>query len=150
MRSIFTVKEDVMKKYLGYLAVIVLAVFILSACEGGGGRDLSTPSSRLVGHWRYTELNEEIQSFISEVNPDTGEGNWTMYSPSSGEVVILKYKILSEVPDGKNLKLLLTHLNGSAITPELVIETDGLTAEILDSDELLTYIDEKTEYEPEK
>ncbi len=139
-----------MKKYLGCLFVVMLAVFILSACGGGGGRDLSSPSSRLVGHWRYTELNEENQFFISEINPDTGEGNWTMYVPSSGEVVIFKYKILNEVPDGKNLTVLLTHQNGAAITPELVIEKDGLIAEILDADEPLTYIDDKTEYQPGK
>jgi hypothetical protein len=36
-----------MKKYWSYLIVAVVLMFILSGCR----RDLSAPSSQLVGHW---------------------------------------------------------------------------------------------------
>ncbi len=173
-----------MKKCLGCLVAMMLAVFILSACSAVKvtdiptptsteevtdiptptsteevidiptptsevkERNLSTPSSRLVGHWRAnTPL--KIEYYFSEINPDTGEGTQTEYDPRDGTVFICEYKIFSETPDGKNLTILITAPDGSEIpSADFVIDGDGMNAQMRGF--TITYLDNKTEYEPEK
>ena len=137
-----------MKKYQGYLIVMTLAVLILSACSGGGGRDLSTPSSRLVGHWR-ADTARKIEYYFSEINPDTGEGIQAEYDPKDGTVFICKYKINSEAPDGENLTILLTAPDGMEIpSADFVINEDGMNAKMRAY--TIAYLDDKTEYESGK
>ena len=91
-----------MKKYLGYFVEIMLAVIILSAC----GHDLSTPSSRLVGHWRNDTLNETgVDYYFSEIDENTKEGIFTRHWPESiknslpEQIQRAKYRVIRVIPE---------------------------------------------------
>jgi hypothetical protein len=142
-----------MKKYLGCLAVLVLAIFFLSACanvssEGrvsnGEIRDLSTPSTRLVGHWR-AELDKETYDFYyGEIDPESGKGLWELCGTSDSLDSIGTYTKLSEDTNGKALTLLFYDiLYDESKEWQFEIPNNGLTAKI--SSTLFTYIDDKTE-----
>lgn len=73
--------------------IVVVIMLILSSC----GRDLSTPSSRLVGHWR-AETTRKIEYYISK-------STITEYDPGDGSVFTGKYTIFSETPDGEKVTL---------------------------------------------
>jgi len=139
-----------MKKYLGSLVVMMIAVFIFSAC--GGGRDLSSPSSRLVGHWiadHEIEKGYHIEYYFSEIDPTTGKGLSTEYDPRDGTVFIMTYIINSQAPEGEKLEILETAPDGMEMPlTEFEIAKDGLTAKMRKF--TITYVDDKTEYEPEK
>lgn len=131
-----------MKKYLGCLVVMMLAVFILSAC--GGGRDLSTPSSRLVGHWRTINTPSMSEYYFGEIDKETGEGTFAEYGITSGKIYKDTYKVISETPDGEDITI--TVLPFEDIHTSINIAKDGLTANLMDF--TIEYIDDKTEYEP--
>ncbi len=149
-----------MEKCRGCLVVLMLVVLILTACSSVEvtdiptatskvkERDLSTPSSRLVGHWRAnTPL--QIEYYFAEINPETGEGIQIEYDPRGGSVFICKYKIYSETPDGKNLSILIIAPDGTEIPrADFVIDEDGMNAQMRAF--TITYLDNKTEYQSEK
>jgi len=154
MRRIFTIKEDAMKKYLGWLVVMMLAVFILSAC-GGGGRDLSTPSSRLVGHWRAINTVTMSEYYFGEIDKETGKGAFAEYSTRDGSLAKGTYKIVHETPEGEDITILPTlfgyedsDLPSSLFQQDLIVQEDGLKAKYMKF--YIEYVDDKTEYEPEK
>jgi hypothetical protein len=62
-------EENSIKKYWSYLIIAAMLMLFLSGC----GRDLSTPSSRLVGHWADTE-NLKIEYYFSRIDSKTNEG----------------------------------------------------------------------------
>lgn len=147
-----------MKKCLGCLVVMMLAVFILSAC--GGGRDLSTPSSRLVGHWRLKGTGVEGEYYFGEIDKETGEGTFTSYSTKTGILVKGTYVVARETPEGEAIIIDYT-LYGVEDPPDeysylsemdFEIAKDGLTGKELYGSifNTLEYVDDKTEYEPEK
>lgn len=106
-----------MKKILGNLVLVVILMLTLSACS----RNLSTPSSRLVGHWE-TSGDPKEELFISKVGSKTGEGSLTIYVPRDGSVTIGNYKIFTEEPDG----------NEVAITVKTPIGTEYIIDFVLD------------------
>lgn len=137
-----------MKRCLGCLVVMMLAVFILSACDGG--RDLSTPSSRLVGHWisdHEIEKGYHIEHYFTEIDPATGKGLSTEYDPRYGTVFIMTYVINSQAPEGEKLVILETAPDGMEMPrTEFEIAKDGLTAKVRKF--TITYVDDKTEFDP--
>ena len=82
------------------IILFVLFAFILVGC----GRDLSTPSSRLVGHWR-AKTGIKTEYYINKIDPKTKEGTITEYDPGAGTVFIGKYTIFSEAPDKEEVTL---------------------------------------------
>ena len=145
-----------MKKYLGWLVVMMLAVFILSAC-GGGGRDLSTPSSRLVGHWRAINTVTMSEYYFGEIDKETGKGSFAEYSARDGSLAKGTYTIVHETPEGEaiTIRVMLfgyedSDVPSDILNPEedLEVQEDGLKAKMMNF--YIEYVDEKTEYEPEK
>ena len=111
--------------------LLILFSLILSACGGGDVRDLSTPSSRLVGHWKSKTVIG-IEKFFSEVNPDTDEGTYTEYEPGNGTVSIMTYKIENEAPEGERLTILAISPDGTELPQEeFVLKKDGQHAQML-------------------
>lgn len=128
--------------------IFVLFSLFLSAC--GGGRDLSTPSSRLVGHWisdHEIEKGYRIEYFFTEIDSTTGKGLETEYDPRDGTVFIMTYVINSQAPEGEKLVILETAPDGMELPrAEFEIAKDGLTAKMRKF--TITYMDDKTEFDP--
>lgn len=126
--------------------ILVILALLLSACEvGGNSRDLSTPSSRLVGRWK-SKAETATEKYFSEIDPDTGEGTYTEYNIKDGTVFIMKYMIISEAPGGEKLTILYTSPDGNRFPyADLVIQKDGLRAKFRDY--YIEYIDGKTEFD---
>lgn len=131
-------------KRLNYL--LALFALLLCACEvGGSSRDLSTPSSRLVGRWK-SKAETATEMYFSEIDPDTGEGTFTEYNNKDGTVFIMKYMIISEAPGGEKLTILYTSPDGNRFPyADLVMQKDGLRARFRDY--YIEYIDGKTEFD---
>jgi hypothetical protein len=129
-----------MKKHLGCFIIAFLLTLVLTAC----GRDLSTPSSRLVGHWRVN-LPVNYEWYFSEIDSKTGEGTLTEYNPIDDSVGVGQYKIFSEEPDGYTVTIVYKGPvdNGFDTMDVIVVQKDGMSATIIN---LLTmdYIDNKT------
>lgn len=135
--------------------VIVLFSLLLSACTGGGnvseqlslaftGRDLSTPSSRLVGHWKSQTISGN-EKFFSEIDQETGEGTYTDYDPGNGAVTVMTYKI-DKTSDSGKLTILATTSDGTELSPmEIITYEDGKSAMIVDS--YFSYMNDKTEFD---
>ncbi len=137
-----------MKKFI--FIVVLASLLVLSAC--GNSRDLSTPSSRLVGHWivdHEIEKGYRIEYYFTEIDPATGKGLVTEYDPRDGTVFIMTYVINSQAPDGEKIEIIETTPDGMEMPQtEFEIAKDGLTAKMRKF--TITYVDDKTEYEPEK
>jgi hypothetical protein len=127
-----------MKKYWGTLIIAVILMLILSSC---GGRDLSTPSSRLVGHW-VADTALKMEYYFSEIDSKTKEGTITEYDPNDGTVFTGKYTIFSEVPDGQKLTLDTTWPGGGDKVMDFMVKEDGTTAIMMDF--RINYVDSKT------
>lgn len=143
-----------MKKYFGLVVLVIMAFFILSAC--GGGRDFSTPSSRLVGHWKV--MYTTIEFYFSEIDEETGEGTFAMYNGEDDTLSKGTYVLVEETPEGKDVIIRPTFSGDTASGKfTLKVQKDGLKA-VLEMEEMfsddsvygaLEYIDDKTEYEPD-
>lgn len=129
------------------MIIALASLLLLSAC--GNSRDLSTPSSRLVGHWKSKGFTK-AEYYFSPVGEKTGEGKQTEYDPRDGTVFICNYTVSSETPEGENLRIYVScqGYEEFAHFTEFVIQKDGLTAKMHNF--TIEYIDLKTEYEPEK
>jgi hypothetical protein len=133
-----------MKKYSYFLIIAVILIPILCGC----GRDLSTPSSRLVGHWSAaTDLKFEY--YFSKIDSKTNEGTITVYEPNNGTVSTGKYTIASETPSGQKVTLGVTMWwsNGDGLI-DFVVKEDGTTAIVEGTtyslNTRINYVDSKT------
>jgi hypothetical protein len=131
-----------MKKQLVCFIVAFVLTLILSACS----RDISTPSSRLVGHWRVN-MPVEYEWYFSGIDSKTGEGTLTEYNPIDDSVGIGQYKIFSEIPDGYTVTIVYKGPvdSGFDTMDVIVVQKDGMRATVIN---LLTmdYIDNKTKH----
>ena len=128
-----------MKKYWSYLIIAIILMLILSSC---GGRDLSTPSSRLVGHW-VADTALKTEYYFSKIDSKTKEGTITEYDPRDGTVFICNYTIFSEAPDGNTVTLDETCLGGmGSMLTDYTVWQDGTSATRLSFG--MTYVDSKT------
>jgi len=73
---------------------LLLSILVLASCEQ---RDLSTPASRLVGHWR----SRTFEYYFSPVDPQTREG--IFIQDIEGIVLHGVYEIIDEEPRGELL-----------------------------------------------
>jgi hypothetical protein len=126
-----------MKKYWNYLIIAVILMLVLSGC----GRDLSTPSSRLVGHW-VAETGVKTEYYYSEIDSKTKVGTLTEYDPRNGTEITCKYSIFTEAPDGENVTLEEACPGDIAAIVDYVIKEDGTTA--LRMSTRMNYVDSKT------
>jgi hypothetical protein len=126
-----------MKKYWGYLIIAVILMLILSGC----GRDLSTPSSRLVGHW-VADAAIKTEYYYSEIDSKTKIGTLIEYDPRSGTESTCNYDIFSEAPNGENVTLEEACPGDIAAIVDYVVNTDGKTA--LRMSTRISYVDAKT------
>lgn len=127
-----------MKKYWMFLVAMIIIMLLLSGC----GRDLSIPSSRLVGHWRSTTVRH-IEYYFTEINNSTDEGTITEYDPADGTVFIGKYTIFSETPEGKDVTLVVTWPGGGDDLMDFVVQLDGESARMMEFN--IKYVDDNTE-----
>ncbi len=127
-----------MKKQFGYLFLSVLLMFVLYGC----GRDLSTPSRRLVGHWK-TSTALEIEYFVSKIDSKTGQGTITMHDLREGTVFIGKYRIRDEQPKGDEVAIIVTWPEGSEEVIDFWVAEDGSGATMYKI--YIRYVDGKTE-----
>jgi hypothetical protein len=126
-----------MKKYWSYLIIAIILMLILSGC----GRDLSTPSSRLVGHW-VAETGVKTEYYYSEIDSKTKVGTLTEYDSRIGTVITCKYSIFTEAPDGENVTLEEACPGDIAAIVDYVVKEDGTTA--LRMSTRMNYVDSKT------
>jgi hypothetical protein len=134
-------EKNSIKKYWSYLIIAEMLMLFLSGC----GRDLSTPSSRLVGHWADTE-NLKIEYYFSRIDSKTNEGTIIVYKPSDGSVSTGKYTIVSETPSEQKVTLNITMWwsNGDEFVDYMVKE-DGTTAILTGYvNTRINYVDSKT------
>ena len=132
------------------LKILFLVIILLfSYCSQ---RDLSTPSSRLVGHWMriYEITQEDVQKevelyrllgdtlsepllqagvyethlYYDKIDAKTQMGVFIMLD--AGRKAIHQYKILTEQVDGKQLRMILLFGSGDSINAEFSINEDGL------------------------
>lgn len=125
--------------------LLILSALLLSAC--GAGRDLSTPSSRLVGHWISSGFTK-AEYYFSEINKETGLGKITEYAPRTGTVATGTYKIASEKPGGEEITLSAIWSGYEELPDDHIefnVSVDGLTAKMHEF--TITYVDDKTEFD---
>jgi hypothetical protein len=126
-----------MKKYWSYLIIAVILMLILSGCS----RDLSTPSSRLVGHW-VVETGVKTEYYYSEIDSKTKVGTLREYDPRNGTTVTCNYDIFTEAPNGENVTLEEACPGDIAAIVDYVVKEDGTTA--LRMSTRMNYVDSKT------
>ena len=108
------------------LIILFVLVSLLLACCGG--RDLSTPSNRLVGHWK-AQTSSGAEYYISAADPNTKEGIITEFDPSDGAAFVGKYTISSESPDGEKITMDVTWPGlGMLDIIDYVVNKDGMSA----------------------
>ena len=73
---------------------LLLSILLLASCEQ---RDLSTPASRLVGHWR----SRTFEYYFSPISPQTKEG--VFIQDIEGIVLHGVYQIINEEQSGDEL-----------------------------------------------
>lgn len=121
---------------------------------GRASRDLSTPSSRIVGHWKtQNPKDKQIERYYSAVDPDTGWGSITeCHHWLNNRFHKTAYKIEKETPDGESLVLMESPRFVYNNERYVEISKDGLTAKTIELGvtESWAYVDNKTKYEPEK
>ncbi len=126
-----------MKKYWSYLMIALILMLILSGC----GRDLSTPSSRLVGHW-VSSTAIKTEYYYSEIDSKTKLGTLTMYDPRNDTEVTCNYDIFSELPNEENVSLEEACPGEITAIVDYVVKKDGTSALRMSSK--ITYVDTKT------
>lgn len=139
-------ERDNMKKFI--FITVLASLLLLSAC--GNSRDLSTPSSRLVGHWKSKGL-AQAEYYLTAIDKETGEGKITEYAPKTGVVASGIYKIASETPEGEKITISAVWTGYEDFPPDhidFIVQEDGMQAKMREF--YIDYIDDKTEYEPEK
>ena len=78
----------------GLTIFLLLSILLLAGCDQ---RDLSTPASRLVGHWR----SRTFEYYFSPVDPQTKDG--VFIQDIEGIVLHGVYQIIDEEPRGELL-----------------------------------------------
>jgi len=130
------------------MALMVVSVLIALALTAGCGflRDLSTPASRLVGHW-ITDKGDEYY-FGRQV---AGEGT-LIHLPPSGEKRTLTYQVLEQDKDADTVTIEMTFGDGTTEERIYRIPGDGIfmreQSEDVPDEEKTDYIYVDTNTEP--
>ena len=110
-------------RVLGVLALVAL----LAAC---GGRDLSTPSSRIVGHWRADVdlVDLHMDAYFGAPDED-GVGPVAFSADQEDSPVSGTYRVVSEEVDGEVLTAELT-FGGQSEEITATAPRDGKTVRV--------------------
>jgi hypothetical protein len=128
------------KNFLFLLLAFSCTWIVLVSCSR---RDLSTPSSRLVGHWTgaygetyYGPIDKEKIGNYTEVDTD-------------GNAVYYYYKVVSENISGDEIEIAISKADDFPISFPLLVSKDGLKLTLLVAGDFVeTYVDEKIEPSP--
>ncbi|NRA39093.1 MAG: hypothetical protein HRU15_13195 [Planctomycetes bacterium] len=103
-----SIKKD-KKKSMTYagssLAAIVFILLIVALVS----KDLSTPSKRIIGHWKSEDNSHHYFGPQNEM----GVGEYT-YVANDSDTQILKYEVYSEVRDNTAMKVKILKRDGSS------------------------------------
>jgi len=151
------------KKNKRLIIAFLLALSILAAgCTSSGEhtRDLSTPSSRLVGHWGIYGDGDNVpkdeffsEKWFGELN-ENGIGSFIMFTDGSAIGMkdinsALSYVILSESGDTVTIGSFLGDVPPDPFPQELMVSfevtKDGQILRMVGSQTGFQYIDSKTE-----
>jgi len=118
---------------------LLLSILLLASCEQ---RDLSTPSSRLVGHWR----SRSFEYYFSPVDQQTKEG--VFIQDIEGIVLHGVYQIIDEEKDGEELVFRFNVPEVGQGRGLFRIQQDGLKMEVREfpypkANYVALYVDEK-------
>ncbi len=89
------------KKLLILILVIFCLSFALSACSQ---RDLSSPSTRIVGHWKFgpiTSCNCYDEYYFSPIDEESSNGDLIVVS--QGSTFYQKWQLISEEKEGESI-----------------------------------------------
>jgi hypothetical protein len=147
------------KKYLLLKVVLLGIVVFVAGC--GGGRDMSKPSTRLVGHWRHFYEGVDsvsIATYFGALKED-GEGSF-VFEGLVGETYYAQYRVLSDSGDTVTISVFAGSETATGTMSydyrmfyDLITETmsynvaqDGQTMYRLEnSDFVYQYVDSKSE-----
>ncbi len=105
------------RRLVWFILSLVFCFIILSSC---GTRDLSTPSKRLVGHWA-TNYGDHL--YYGPIDHRSQTGVYT--TVFVGEVARHQYKIISEVPHGELVTVLVNFSHGTTHKETCAVSEDG-------------------------
>jgi hypothetical protein len=105
---------------VGIVAVALVLAALLIGPMLTSGRDLSTPASRLVGHWESQTDRVMTHAIYGPVN---ASGAGTCYNPDGS--VHFTFKVLYEDPTGTRLVLSEGENESTQIETEYIIAPDG-------------------------
>lgn len=123
-------------------------------------RDFSTPSSRLVGHWKVVpnkKTNTQVEHFFSGINGDAGvmiECNHTINKPSKDQEYFAYYVIRKEDTQGTSLLIETAWSPTRTSILSFEVDKDGKTCTMSMPEissrkgPIMIYVDNKTR--PEK
>ncbi len=124
------------------MLLISLVTLFLVSC---GQRDMGTPAERLIGHWS-TKSSDHL--YYAKTTDD-GLGSYILVQPD-GNTARHQYKVVSQIPTGERIIVLLMFSDGDKRQEEYMISKDGReleeTTEIrgMEIKSKLTYVDNKT------
>ncbi len=128
-----------------YLLLIVMLLGLVVFAAGCNTRDLSKPSTRIVGHWAYTSEGEPeifIESYIGETNE---EGVGSFITAGASKIFYDKYRVLFEDRNMVTISV-FNEIIPSPLTHEIIVAKDGQTLEYMVTAGLkYQYIDSKSE-----
>jgi hypothetical protein len=107
---------------------------------------MGTPAERLIGHWS-TESGDNLYYAKPK---DEGLGSYVLVQPN-GNTARHQYKVVSQIPTGERVIVVLMFSGGSKRTETYMISRDG--KELVSTTEILgmevtskhRYVDNKTE-----
>ncbi len=125
------------------MILLSLVALVLVSC---GKRDMGTPAERLIGHWS----TDSGYHFYYAKAKDTGLGSYVSVEPD-GNTARHQYKVVSQIPTGERVIVLLVFSGGDKRSATCMISKDGkelvrsmkfLGTEVTTT---LRYVDNKTE-----
>ena len=134
--------KGVMKRYFRILMITICLMLVLSGCSG---RDLSTPSARMVGHWTFEQpvVVDTYEAYITPIDRDTSIGDITIISKE--ETIYQTYQVFSEDKEGEavTIKNMIVDRPNTEGLSEFLVAKDGLS--MTDSSgSIFTYVDDQT------
>ena len=127
------------KKPLCIIALLLAISILITGCAPE--RDLSTPSTTMVGHWGYYGIRDEpsLEVFFGEFDE---QGIGSCYIKDSNETLSLTCTILGESED--NARVEVTEEGTVVFSNSWYPSSDGQTM-TRDREQEFRYIDSKTE-----
>ncbi len=116
-----------MRRCLAVLSILPALV----ALAGCGGRELSTPSRRLVGHWHadVALVNLKADAYFGPLD-DEGVGTFAITGDAAGMEGSGTYRVVSEDAEGEDLTGAFTLGEGESGELALSVPRDGKSIKV--------------------